>query len=82
LTENPLVLYPLALLSAAGVLVELTLVYTMITTMLLRKENLYLHLAQLLLPLSLGFGLGLVQVAALDLLRYLFTGTWDGFHLG
>lgn len=82
LTENPLVLYPLALLSAAGVLIELTLVYSMIAMMLLRKENLYLRIGQLLLPLAAGFGLGLLQIAVLDFLRYLLTGTWEGFHLG
>ena len=82
LTENPLVLYPLALLSAAGVLVELTLVYTMITTMLLRKDNQFLYVRQMLLPLIAGLGLGLTQIAVLDFLRFLLTGTWDGFHLG
>jgi hypothetical protein len=29
-----------------------------------------------------GFGLGLLQIAFLDFIRYLLTGTWDGFHLG
>jgi len=82
LSGNPLVLYPLALLSALGVLVELTLVYTMITTMLLRKENRFLHAWEILLPLVAGFGLGLAQIAVLDFLRFLLTGTWDGFHLG
>ena len=82
LTENPLVLYPLALISAAGVLVLLTLVYTMVWLMVLRAENRFLRLSQLTLPLVGGFGLGLLQIALLDLVRYLLTGTWDGFHLG
>ena len=82
LSGNPLVLYPLALLSAAGVLVELTLVYAMVAMMVFRAENLYTRLAQMLLPLTGGFGLGLLQIAALDFIRYLFTRTWDGFHLG
>ncbi len=82
LTENPLLLFPLALLSAATVMGLLTLVYTMIWVMLLRRENLSLRLGELLLPLAGGFGLALLQVAGLDLVRYLLTGTWDGFHLG
>ena len=82
LSGNPLVMYPLALLSALGVLVELTLVYSMLVTMLFRKENLATRLNQLWLPISAGFGLGLLQIASLDLLRYILTGTWDGFHLG
>jgi hypothetical protein len=79
---NPLLLYPLALLSAAGVLVELTLVYAMIAMMVFRWENLAYRAGQLILPLTGGLGLALLQVAFLDYFRYLLTGTWDGFHIG
>lgn len=82
LSGNPLLLYPLALLSAAGVLVELSLVYTMVAMMTLRGENLYTRFGEMVLPLAGGFGLGLLQIAFLDFIRYLLTGTWDGFHLG
>jgi len=82
LSENPLVLYPLALLSAAGALLELTMVYSMIVMMVLRIENRFLRPIQMLLPLAGGFGMGLLQIAGLDLIRYWLTGTWDGFHLG
>ncbi len=82
LTENPLALYPLALVSAAGVLVLLTIVYSMIWLMVLRAENRFQHFRQLSLPLTGGFGLAILQIAALDFVRYLMTGTRDGFHLG
>jgi uncharacterized membrane protein len=82
LTENPLVLYPLALVSAAGVLVILTMVYTMVWVIILRLENRFQHLFQLKIPLVGGFGMALLQIVILDLLRYALTGTWDGFHLG
>ena len=82
LTENPLVLYPLALVSAAGVLVILSAVYSMVWLMLLRVENRFLRVQQLLLPAAGGFGVALLQIALLDLVRYWLTGTWDGFHLG
>jgi hypothetical protein len=82
LSENPLILYPLALLSAAAVLVELSMVYAMIMMMVFRAENLYSHARQMLMPLASGFGLALLQIVALDFVRYLLTGTWDGFHLG
>lgn len=82
LTENPLALYPLALISAAGVLVLLTTVYSMVWLMVLRAENRLQHFQQLLLPLTGGFGLAILQIAALDFVRYLMTGTRDGFHLG
>jgi len=82
LTEIPALLYPLALISATGVLVLLTMVYSMLILMVLRRENRYTKVTQLLLPLVGGFGFGLLQIAALDLVRYLLTGTWEGFHLG
>ncbi len=82
LSENPLLLYPLALISAAGVLVILSMVYSMLWLMVTRSENKYLKVPELLLPLVGGLGLALLQVVLLDVGRYLLTGTWDGFHLG
>jgi hypothetical protein len=81
-TQNPVLLYPLALLSAAGVLAILTLVYTLVAVMILRIENQALSAAQLTLPLILGVGLALIQIGGLDLVRYLITGTWGGFTFG
>ena len=82
LTQNTLLLYPLALISAVGVLVLLTMVYSMVWLMLWRAENLYLEFKELVAPLTAGFGFALLQIILLDLGRYLLTGTWDGFHLG
>ncbi len=82
MTENPVILYPLALISAAGVLVILTMVYTTVWLMVLRIENRWNHVIDLVLPLTGGFTLALMQIGLLDLGRYLLTGTWQGFHLG
>jgi hypothetical protein len=82
LSENPLVLYPLALISAAGVLLLLTVVYTMVLAMVMRLENRFQYFRQIWLMLVGGFGMALCQIIVLDLVRYLLTGTWDGFHFG
>jgi uncharacterized membrane protein len=82
LSANSLLLYPLALLSAAGVPALLTLAYTTLLLILFHAENRYQNWQSLLLPLTGGFGLALAQIVLLDGLRYLLTGTWDGFHLG
>ena len=82
LSGNPLILYPLALISAAGVIVLLSMVYSMVWIMIFRAENRYSHFYQLLLPLTGGFTLGLIQIGLFDLGRFLLTGTWDGFHIG
>jgi len=81
LTENPFVLYPLALLSAAGVLVVLGLVYSVVALLVLRRENRIDSWAGLALPVGIGLGLALLQIALLDLARLSLTGTWGGFSL-
>jgi uncharacterized membrane protein len=81
-TEQPLVLYPLALVSAAGVLLVLTLVYAVLWLGLLHKDNRYERPSQLYWPILAGFVTGLLQIALLDALRFMITGTWQGFHLG
>jgi len=82
LTENPLILYPLALISAGGVLVILTMVYCMLCLILFKKENRFSSLRQMLTPLTAGLGIAFTQIIVLDIIRYMITGTWDGFHLG
>jgi hypothetical protein len=81
LTENPLILYPLALVSSAGVLVVLGLVYTVVALLVLRRENRIQSWSGLALPVGLGLGLALLQIGLLDLARLAITGTWGGFSL-
>lgn len=81
LTENPIVLYPVAFISAAGVIALLTMVYTIVWTMLMQKENQYSHLRQLWLALLAGLTVAFIQVLAIDLLRFWLTGSWGAFPL-
>jgi membrane-associated HD superfamily phosphohydrolase len=81
LLENPVILYPLSLISVAGVLVLLTLVYSMVLIMLFKAENKYNQLNQLAFAVLGGLTIALIQVGLLDIIRYFFTGTWDGFHI-
>lgn len=81
LSENPLLLYPLALISAGGVLLLLTMIYTMLGLMIFRKENQFTQWRQLIYPSFLGFGFALLQIFLIDLLRYSFTQTWGGFPI-
>lgn len=81
LTENPLILYPLALLSGLGVIVLLTGVYTMVALLLLRKENRADSWRDLGWPVLAGLVLGFLQISLLDLGRFAVTGTWSGFTL-
>jgi uncharacterized membrane protein len=81
LTENPLVLYPLAILSSLGVVFLLTCVYTMLVLLLTGRENHVEGWGQLIVPALAGFTLALLQIAGLDVIRYALTGTWSGFAL-
>lgn len=79
--EIPWLMYLLAIFSALGVLTLLTMVYSMVFVMITKKENTYEHVKQLFVPLVAGFTIALLQIGAIDLLRYLWTGTWGGFNL-
>jgi glucan phosphoethanolaminetransferase (alkaline phosphatase superfamily) len=81
LLEIPAVQYLLSLLSAASVLVLLTMIYSMVLVMVFKKENTIESVNQLFIPLVGGFVIGLIQIGAIDLLRYKLTGTWDGFNI-
>jgi len=81
LVNNPIILYPLALISAAGVVVLLTMVYTMVFLMIFKVENRYNQFSKLIFAVIGGLTMALIQIGILDLVRYMFTGTWDGFHL-
>lgn len=82
LLEIPWIMYPMAILSSLGTLTLLGMVYTIIVLMLLRQENQAERITQLALPMFSGLGIAVLQIGVIDLLRYLLTGTWDGFHLG
>ena len=81
LSENPLLLYPLAILSAVTVFIILTMCYSMLWVILLKKENQYATLKSAWLPLLAGFATALVQIYLVDFLRLYFTGGWGGFML-
>jgi hypothetical protein len=81
LTENPLVLYPLALLSSLGVLALLTTVHSMILLLLFGRDNRAEGWKDLRWPLLAGFVLALGQIALFDFARLWWTGTWSGFAI-
>ncbi len=81
LSENPLILYPLALVSSAGLLVLLGAIYTAFLLLITRRENHARRWRQLVFPFLGGLALAIGQIAAVDLVRYWLTGTWGGFSL-
>ena len=82
LSKNPLILYPLALLSSGTILLILSLIYTIIWGYLIKKENQFHSWKQMAFLLLAGFTTALLQIAAMDAVRYALTGTWAGFFQG
>lgn len=81
LTEWEVVLYPAAFLSTGGVLLLLTMVYSMLWAMLMRQDNAYHTLRAAWLPVLAGLTIALLQITLIDLFRLWLTGTWGGFPL-
>jgi uncharacterized membrane protein len=79
LTDSPIVLYPLAIISALGVLFILTMVYTMVWVMLMGQDNKFKTIWQLWLPVVAGLTIAMIQTAGIDALRFWLTGTWGAF---
>jgi uncharacterized membrane protein len=79
LTESPIVLYPIAYLSALGTLSLLVIVFGMLWLMIMREDSTYTSGRQLILPILSGLTLALLLVVSIDIVRLQFTGTWSGF---
>jgi uncharacterized membrane protein len=79
LTENPFILYPVAVFSSLGVLALLCLVFSVVWIMIMRLDNAFDHLKQLWLPAVAGLTMAFVLILSIDLLRLSLTHTWGGF---
>jgi Predicted membrane protein len=78
LTQHRLLLYPLALLSAAGVLTMLSIVNATLALLIVHRENTADTWQDAIGPLLIGLTISIVQVGAIDLIRYSLTGTLQG----
>jgi uncharacterized membrane protein len=79
LTDSPIVLYPIAYLSALGTLSLLVIVFAILWIMIMRQDNTFDLPRQLWLPLLSGFTIAMLMILSIDLLRLQLTGTWSGF---
>lgn len=79
LSEQAVLLYPLALLSALGVVTILSAIGTVAAAALLGRENAAKTLRDAMPLILLGVTMSFVLIGAIDFARFLLTGTWDGF---
>lgn len=82
LTGSKYILYPAALISASGVVILLTRAYSIIWIRILHKDNQFTKLSQIISPVIVGFMITMTQIALIDLIRFIITGTWNGILFG
>jgi uncharacterized membrane protein len=80
-TEHPWLLYPVALLTVAGVLGTLTVVNTMILLIVIHHDSQAEMWRDAAVPLLYGLTITLLELTAMGVLRYVLTGT-VGWPLG
>ena len=81
LSDNVVVLYPLALLSALGLLALVVALNTTILLIALRRDSRAQGWAGAWLPLLAGFTLAIIEIGAVDAVRFAIFGTWGGMPL-
>lgn len=79
LLNSPFIMLIVGFASTIGVLLVLTLVMASMFMTLLRTDGSYTHWSQLWLPMLAGLAAAIILIGGIDALRYLFTGTWEGF---
>ena len=79
LSNSPIVLYPIAYISALGTLSLLLIVFGLLWIIIMRQDNSFEHPRQLWLAFTAGLTLALLLILTIDLFRLQFTGTWGGF---
>jgi uncharacterized membrane protein len=79
LTNNINILVPLALLSVVGVLALLVALNTTILLLAIHRENRAANWVGALTPLLAGFTLAMIEIGAIDFVRFSIFHTWSGF---
>jgi uncharacterized membrane protein len=82
LSEQDIILYPIAFLSVLGVAALLSMVFGIVWVIIMRQENAFETFKQLWMPALAGLTLTFLMISVIDLLRLQLTGTWGGFPLG
>lgn len=81
LFKQPAILYATALISASGVILMFTIIGSVGFLTVTGRENTLTHWRDLAIPALVGITFAITVIGVIDLGRYLFTGTWEGFNL-
>jgi len=81
LNENPLLLYPLAILGSLAIVGLLTAVYSVMILLILKRENQANSWRELIFPMLGGLTITILQIGLITLGRYALTGSWSGISI-
>ena len=81
LPQWDLMLYPVALISAGGVLLLLTMIYQMVWIMVTKQENQFSAFRETWLPVFGGLTIALLHITAIVLVWFWLSHAWGGFPL-
>ena len=73
------IMFLMALVSTGTVVFMLTMIYTILVTMIFKKENTFSEFAEIKWMALAGLCLAIAQILAMDFIRFKLTGTWAGF---
>lgn len=79
--DIPFLYYPVAILSTGTVILILGMVYSLLWSIILNKENTLEKLKDGITFYLLGVICALVQIGLMDLIRMSLTGSWSGFQI-
>ena len=79
LSNQPVILYVMALVSVAGALMIVTSLNAVLLLMLFKRDGFAVRWQETAVPLLLSFGLAVLELGTIALLRLNFTGTITGF---
>jgi hypothetical protein len=78
LSNQPAILYVLALASFAGILMIFTAINTMLLLILFKKEATYTHWRETALPFAIGLTMTILELGLISGVRYALLGTISG----
>lgn len=79
LSGRPLILWTLGVLSSLSVVALLSAIGGAFFVSVLRREGQAQAWRDLIVPLTAGFTLAMLQLSAITIVRFALTGTWSGF---
>lgn len=79
LLNSPFINLIIGFMSTIGVLLVLSMVMSVMFMTLTRTDRSYHRWSELWLPMLVGLTAAIVMIGGIDALRYMVTGTWDGF---